>query len=434
LGSDYLGFDTFLRDRPYVLNIIRPEQLSEEDSPEVVAERFQKAALSAASIRHPNVLDIIDFGKSPDGPFYLVKEYVEGQTLHRILRREMTLNASRTLSILIQAASGIAAAHERGILHLDLKPSAILVIQTRRKSAEEWDNELVKVSDFNFASWTNDGRFEYRVVGTPIYTAPEQISMNCKLDVRTDIYALGGIGYEMLCGHPPFTGDLMSLLAQKATTKPPPLRTLRSEIPFSLDRVVMQALELNQKDRPANMSDWLEELESVRSQINKAGADEVRQDAGKAGDGPSGPAQNYDVFISYRREGSSEAARAIRAELRQHGVRVFLDVDELRSGHFDQALLDCIARTSNFIVILASHCLDRCVEERDWLRQEIVQAIKLNKNIIPIAMPGFDFPLAEQLPADLRALQAHQRVRYDHEYFDAMIKRILSYLRMTDKG
>lgn len=135
-----------------------------------------------------------------------------------------------------------------------------------------------------------------------------------------------------------------------------------------------------------------------------------------------------DVFISYRRSGSAEAARAIRAELRRRRLRVLLDVDSLPSGHFDQTLLRHIAGTPNFVVVLSPGCLERCRDERDWLRAEVAQAIRTGRNIVPVVMPGFEFPDAEELPEDMRALHTHQRVKYDHDYFDAMIEKLAGYL------
>ena len=140
-------------------------------------------------------------------------------------------------------------------------------------------------------------------------------------------------------------------------------------------------------------------------------------------------AGNYDAFISYRRESGASEARAIRAELRQQKLRVFLDVDDLRSGHFDEALLARIADAPNFIVILSPNCLDRCADEQDWLRKEIAQAIKTSRNIIPIMMGGFSFPERHTLPEELKALPTHNGLEYSHKYFNAMIAEILRYLR-----
>jgi uncharacterized membrane protein YeaQ/YmgE (transglycosylase-associated protein family) len=143
----------------------------------------------------------------------------------------------------------------------------------------------------------------------------------------------------------------------------------------------------------------------------------------------SSRAGTYDVFISYRRQHGAETARLIRSALKDRNVRAFLDVDDLRAGHFDRELLTRIAETPNFIIVLTPHALDRCVNEQDWLRQEIVQAIKTDSNIVPIMMPGFQFPEPHVLPQDVRGLRTYQSIGYSHEFFDAMIDRSIQYLQ-----
>jgi hypothetical protein len=136
----------------------------------------------------------------------------------------------------------------------------------------------------------------------------------------------------------------------------------------------------------------------------------------------------YDVFISYRRDRDAPLARLVRAELKHRGLRVFLDVDDLRPGRFDEALLKCIEDTPNFVVILSSASLDRCAMPTDWFRREIVCALGMNKRIIPIMMPGFNFPAEQDLPEQLRPIRIHHGVNYSHDFFDAMIDKVVSYL------
>ena len=137
----------------------------------------------------------------------------------------------------------------------------------------------------------------------------------------------------------------------------------------------------------------------------------------------------YDVFISYRRGQSMDAARLISDALKEHKLRTFLDIEELGPGRFDQALLTTVANTPNLVVILAPHALDRSAEEHDWLKQEVSQAIQTNSNIVPVMMPGFQFPEPEALPEDLRDLSNYQGVGYSSEFFDAMIERLHRYLQ-----
>ncbi|MFY9574821.1 MAG: toll/interleukin-1 receptor domain-containing protein [Blastocatellia bacterium] len=175
---------------------------------------------------------------------------------------------------------------------------------------------------------------------------------------------------------------------------------------------VLGVRRISQKNQPARIKNNLPP-DSKPAQINTTTA----------------LSNDYDVFLSYRRELSAEAARLMRAELRSKGFRVFLDVEDLRSGHFDQALLKCIANTPNFLVVLAPHSLAGCSDQNDWFRKEIAWAIKSNRNIIPVFMPGFKFPELAELPDEIRVLRSHQSVTFSHEFFDAMIEKIKQYLK-----
>lgn len=136
------------------------------------------------------------------------------------------------------------------------------------------------------------------------------------------------------------------------------------------------------------------------------------------------------VFISYRRIGEGAiVAKYLRAELRQRGCSVFLDVDSLGTGHFDEALLKEIEDADNFLVIMSVGCFDRCRNHDDWFRKEMAHAISRNKNILPILMDGFVYPELESLPEDIRTVKRHHGIRYTHEYSDAMMDKIDGYLR-----
>ena len=133
-----------------------------------------------------------------------------------------------------------------------------------------------------------------------------------------------------------------------------------------------------------------------------------------------------DVFISYRREGGYAMARLVYECLRNAGLSVFLDLEELRSGQFNEKLYEEIEKCKNFVLILPPNSLDRCDHEDDWLRLEIEYAIKQKKNIIPVMMVGFEFP--SQLPPSLQVLPFFNGVKSSREYFDAAIKKIISML------
>ncbi len=271
MGQVYLARDQNLVTRHVAVKTVRPDILSDEGLQEGEAiARFEREARAAASIRHPNVVDVTDFGKSQEGVFFLVMEYVEGETLFQLLRREGTLSIQRTAVLLRQIVGGVEAAHDEGILHRDLKPANIFIMQQRRKSASATDDGFVKVGDFGLAKIVHSDRSETQsgpesrgIIGTPEYMAPEQMQEGVKLDARADIYALGTIAYHMLGGRPPFTGDIAQLIAQKLLQAPPALTTLRSDISTEIERAVMHALAKEPADRPATASEWLEEFESA---------------------------------------------------------------------------------------------------------------------------------------------------------------------------
>lgn len=308
MGQVYLARDENLVTRRVALKTVRPDILSDEDMQEGEAiARFEREARTAASIRHPNVVDVTDFGKTDEGVFFLVMEYVQGETLHHLLRREGTLSVQRTLALLRQVAAGVEAAHDEGILHRDLKPANIFIMQKRKKSGSMASGDgIVKVGDFGLAKIVTEAAAEAisasgpasrGIIGTPEYMAPEQMQPGFKLDARADVYALGTIAYHMLGGRPPFTGDLTQLITQKLMDAPAPLSNLRSDISAEVQRVVMHALEKDPAARPATVSDWLEEFESA------AGQESAEDDSGDSRVVVLAPT-GAEVYVDDERHGS----------------------------------------------------------------------------------------------------------------------------------
>jgi serine/threonine protein kinase len=266
MGQVYLARDQNLMTRQVAVKTVRPDILNDEDlqDGEAIA-RFEREARAAASIRHQNVVGVTDFGQTGDGVFFLVMEYVEGETLFQLLRREGTVSPQRAASIMRQVVAGVEAAHDEGILHRDLKPANIFLMQQKRKVTG--DDGFVKVGDFGLAKIVNPDRSDLTsasgpasrgIIGTPEYMAPEQMQPDGQLDARADIYALGAIAYNMLGGRPPFTGNITQLIAQKLTQAPPSLSSLRSDVNDELDAAIMKALEKDPQDRPMTASEWFE--------------------------------------------------------------------------------------------------------------------------------------------------------------------------------
>lgn len=326
MGQVYLARDQNLITRRVAIKTVRPDILNDEDLQEGEAiARFEREARAAASIRHPNVVDVTDFGKSAEGVFFLVMEYVEGETLYHLLRREGTVSPQRAAVIMRQVVAGVEAAHDEGILHRDLKPANIFLMQQKRKTGGE--DGFVKVGDFGLAKIVNADRSDVTsasgpasrgIIGTPEYMAPEQMQPGEELDARADVYALGTIAYHMLGGRPPFTGNITQLIAQKLTQGPPALSSLRSDVSPQLEESIMLALAKDLNDRPASASEWFESFAaavSTSSELTKRGDSRLIIMA------PSGA----EVYVDDERYGSvGRSGRVILTSLApgQHVLRV----------------------------------------------------------------------------------------------------------------
>ena len=302
MGQVYLALDKNLGTRRVAVKTVRQDILNSDELEEGEAiVRFEREAMSAASVNHPHIVDVTDFGESAEGVFYLVMEYVEGETLHRLLRREGTLPVTRAVKLLRQIADGVEAAHDAGILHRDLKPANIFLMN-KGKSGDGF----IKVGDFGLAKIVNqtvtDASSNHTpssrgIIGTPEFMSPEQMQPELGVDVRADVYAIGTIAYLMLGGRTPFVGDLMQLVMQKIMNQPPPLSTLRSDVPTDVEQVIMRALEIDPAKRPATVGAWITELEAAAADV------EDKQNAGTSRLVILAPV-NAEVYVNDERKGS----------------------------------------------------------------------------------------------------------------------------------
>ena len=243
-------------DRPVAIKVLH-QRLSED---EVARVRFQIEARAAVHLQHSNAVSVTDFGQTSEGCVYIVMELLEGRTLREILSREAPIETARAISMMLQASDAVAAAHEAGIIHRDLKPSNILVTQSADQPA------VVKVLDFGIAKFADDDEEATTlaetnsVIGTPRYMSPEQYNGN-ELTPAADVYSLGVILYEMLTGMVPFSGATPAEIAEKHANNPPHLpREIVAAIPEDVERIVLQALEKQPADRPANAAEFRREL------------------------------------------------------------------------------------------------------------------------------------------------------------------------------
>jgi serine/threonine-protein kinase len=216
--------------------------------------RFMSEARLTAGLRHPNIIDVIDFGSTPEGLVYLVMERLDGEDLRQLIKREGPLPWARVRALMLQLCAGLAAAHELGVVHRDLKPSNCFRIATD-------EGERIKLLDFGIAISTTEAAREDRVtaesnvVGTPEYMSPEQ-ARGDEVDARTDIYALGVILGELLTGKVPFTGKSASKVIAAHIYEPvPSLRALASsaEVDAEIEALYRRALSKDPADRIASV-------------------------------------------------------------------------------------------------------------------------------------------------------------------------------------
>jgi len=223
--------------------------------------RFRVEAQAVSKLNHPNIVQTFDFGQA-DGAFYLVMEYIRGDDLAALLRRDGAWSFERAAKLFVQVCSGLTEAHEAGIVHRDLKPENLMVVHRR-------DAEHAKVLDFGLAKLrerTTAGAgisSGGQVIGTPYYMAPEQVRGE-DLDARADIYSLGATLYRVLTGVPPFDAPSpVSVLAKHITDEPVPPRDRAPEqsLPPEADRIVLRAMAKNVDDRYATAADVQQDLE-----------------------------------------------------------------------------------------------------------------------------------------------------------------------------
>lgn len=233
---------------------------------EAIVQRLEQEARLASSCQNEHIIDITDFGRTDDGRTFVVMEYLEGESLSECLARETQLPEQRILRIVSQAASALAAAHAKGIVHRDVKPENLFLL--RRK-----DQDFVKVVDFGISKSlrASDEAEEMprltqtgMVLGTPLYMSPEQARGDDELDARVDIYALGVILYEAATGRVPFIGNnYLSVISQVLNEEPRSPRELRPELSEEFEAIVLRAMEKDRNARYASAGELLADITAL---------------------------------------------------------------------------------------------------------------------------------------------------------------------------
>ena len=246
MANVYLGYDTIL-DRNVAIKVLRGDLSNDEK----FVRRFQREALSASSLAHPNIVEMYDVGED-NGLYYIVMEYIEGKTLKQLLKKRGTLTLSEAIDIMLQLTDGMAHAHDSYIIHRDLKPQNIMIK----------DDGQIKITYFGIAMALNSTQLTQTnsVMGSVHYLPPEQASgKGCT--IKSDIYSMGIIFYELLSGSLPFRGDNAVEIALKHMRDPlPSLREENPAIPQSIENIIRKATAKNPKNRYEDARSMHEDL------------------------------------------------------------------------------------------------------------------------------------------------------------------------------
>jgi serine/threonine-protein kinase len=221
-------------------------------------QRFRREVELTSRLTHPNTIRVYDFGCTASGTYYYAMEYVDGVDLQTLVDEEGPQDPERVTRLLAQLAGALSEAHAAGLVHRDVKPANVMV-------CERGARDVIKVLDFGLvrdvrpdATCDLDAR---QVVGTPLYMSPEAITAPEKVDARSDVYAVGALGYFLLTGAPPFSGkNAVEVLGQHVYSIPEPPSSRRAAIPSRLEALVLRCLAKSPADRPANAAELRAEL------------------------------------------------------------------------------------------------------------------------------------------------------------------------------
>jgi tRNA A-37 threonylcarbamoyl transferase component Bud32 len=236
MGAVYLAEHPLI-GKKVALKVIHRELAGNRE----VVQRFFQEAKAVNKIGNDHIVEIHDFGVTPEGDHFYIMEYLEGLTLAQILAKEKTIDVMRALHIGAQIANALAAAHASGVIHRDLKPDNIMLMPRMG------DPEFVKVLDFGLAKMFAEGSSVKTaagvLLGTPQYMSPEACESKPGIDHRTDVYALGILLFQMMTGRLPFDGESMGeVLVKQVTQLPPPPRGLNPAIPPSVEQILLRCL------------------------------------------------------------------------------------------------------------------------------------------------------------------------------------------------
>ena len=255
MANVYLAYDTIL-DRNVAVKVLRGDLAGDEK----FVRRFQREALSSSSLSHPNIVETYDVGED-DGMYYIVMEYIEGKTLKQLIKKRGALTLTEVVDIMLQLTDGIAHAHDSYIIHRDIKPQNIMIME----------NGLVKITDFGIAMAMNATQLTQTnsVMGSVHYLPPEQATGKGS-SVKSDIYSLGILMYELLTGTLPFKGENAVEIALKQMKEPlPDITMYNPDIPMPIENVLLKSTAKNPKNRYTDARSMHEDLETCLNNDRK---------------------------------------------------------------------------------------------------------------------------------------------------------------------
>jgi serine/threonine-protein kinase len=270
MGVVYRAEHEMLR-RPTAIKLLAPQTAGEQN-----LRRFEREAQMTARLTNPHTVSVYDFGRTPEGSFYYVMEYLDGIDLDRLVREEGPLPPGRVVHILRQVCEALSEAHGIGLVHRDIKPANILL------SERGGISDFAKVLDFGLVKEVNESENarltrEDVVAGTPHYLAPETIQAGSSPDPRSDLYALGAVAYYLLTAAPVFDGRPIQVIQSHLQTSPePPSSRLGLPVPTKLESVVLDCLQKDPNRRPESARALMDRLDAC-DDVEPWDAEEARE-------------------------------------------------------------------------------------------------------------------------------------------------------------